>query len=257
MYKFSKKKKIILGIIIGAIVLILSYYIYAKENDDLVVSYNNEINETSNTIIKENTNDVEDTQTNEKNTIVVHICGSVNKEGIVELKENSRISDAVAKAEGLKEDADISSINLAYVLEDGMRIYIPSKNDKEIYDNAGNNTNIKENINDSSIIINNKKDDQTSKYVTKESGILSNENSNNNAINTDNSSNNATNEKVNINNATQTQLETLPGIGPSTALKIINYRNENGKFKNIEDIKNVSGIGDGKFSKIKDLITVK
>ena len=146
MYKFSKKKKIILGIIIGAIVLILSYYIYAKENDDLVVSYNNEINETSNTIIKESTSDVEDKQTNEKNTIVVHICGSVNKEGIVELEENSRISDAVAKAEGLKEDADISSINLAYVLEDGMRIYIPSKNDKEIYDNAGNNTNIKENI---------------------------------------------------------------------------------------------------------------
>jgi competence protein ComEA len=64
------------------------------------------------------------------------------------------------------------------------------------------------------------------------------------------------NTKVNINTATQTQLETLPGIGPSIALKIINYRTENGKFKNIEDIKNVSGIGESKFSQIKDLILV-
>ena len=44
-------------------------------------------------------------------------------------------------------------------------------------------------------------------------------------------------EKININKAAQTEIETLPGIGPSTALKIINYRNEHGKFKNIEDIK--------------------
>ena len=64
------------------------------------------------------------------------------------------------------------------------------------------------------------------------------------------------NTLVNINNATQTELETLPGIGPSTALKIISYRNENGQFSSIEDIKNVSGIGDNKFESIKDLICV-
>ena len=51
-------------------------------------------------------------------------------------------------------------------------------------------------------------------------------------------------EKININTATQTELETLSGIGPSTALKIIKYREENGAFSAIEDIKNVSGIGD-------------
>ena len=59
-------------------------------------------------------------------------------------------------------------------------------------------------------------------------------------------------ELVNINTATQTQLETLSGIGPSTALKIIKYREENGKFKTIEDIKNVPGIGDSKFDTIKN-----
>ena len=52
---------------------------------------------------------------------------------------------------------------------------------------------------------------------------------------------------VNINTANQTELETLPGIGPSTADKIIKYRKENGNFENIEDIKNVSGIGDAKY----------
>lgn len=62
--------------------------------------------------------------------------------------------------------------------------------------------------------------------------------------------------KVNINTATQTELETLSGIGPSTALKIINYRKQNGKFKSIEDIKNVSGIGEAKFNSIKDSISI-
>ena len=61
---------------------------------------------------------------------------------------------------------------------------------------------------------------------------------------------------ININTATQTELETLTGIGPSTALKIIKYREENGKFKTIEDIKNVPGIGDSKFETIKNEICV-
>lgn len=62
--------------------------------------------------------------------------------------------------------------------------------------------------------------------------------------------------KVNINTATQTELETLSGIGPSTALKIITYRSQNGKFKTIEDIKNVPGIGESKFKQIENEITI-
>lgn len=61
---------------------------------------------------------------------------------------------------------------------------------------------------------------------------------------------------VNINTATQEELETLTGIGPSTALKIINYREEAGKFKTIDDIKNVPGIGEAKFEAIKNEICV-
>ena len=62
--------------------------------------------------------------------------------------------------------------------------------------------------------------------------------------------------KVNINTASQTELETLQGIGPSTALKIITYRNENGKFKSIEELKNVPGIGEAKYKQIENNITI-
>ena len=63
-------------------------------------------------------------------------------------------------------------------------------------------------------------------------------------------------ELININIASQAELETLPGIGPTTAQKIIDYRDENGPFVSIEDIVNVSGIGPATFERIKDLITV-
>lgn len=66
----------------------------------------------------------------------------------------------------------------------------------------------------------------------------------------------ATTELININTATSFELDTLPGIGPTTAQKIIDYRTQNGPFLSIEDIINVSGIGPGTYERIKDLITV-
>lgn len=61
---------------------------------------------------------------------------------------------------------------------------------------------------------------------------------------------------MNINTASQNELDELPGIGPSIAQRIVEYRNENGNFEKIEDLQNVKGIGDAKFSEIKDLVTV-
>jgi competence protein ComEA len=61
---------------------------------------------------------------------------------------------------------------------------------------------------------------------------------------------------VDINEANQDELEELPGIGPSLAERIIEYREENGPFDSIEDIVNVSGIGSATYDEIKDLITV-
>lgn len=60
---------------------------------------------------------------------------------------------------------------------------------------------------------------------------------------------------ININTASVSELDALPGVGPSKAQAIITYREENGPFKSIEEIKNVSGIGESSFEKIKDLIT--
>lgn len=237
MYEFNKKQKIIIAIIGLMIIIAFLYYIYTKE-DDSVISTEEivEENMVENTIgnLEEN----EETTKEDTDKIIVHVSGAVNKEGIVELEENSRISDAIDKAEGLKENADTKNINLAFKLEDGMKIYIPtigeSREQNEQNEQSQNETLM----------------DETSKYVTSSSGVVQEEQTNG-------QSEQKKNEKININTATQTQLETLPGIGPSTSLKIVNYRKENGKFKNIEEIKEVSGIGDVKYENIKDLICVE
>lgn len=218
---FNKKNKILL-IVIVAIVAIISYYFIFDRKEEWLN------NQEQNLEIKEEikTNDQIENNSNEQQlekneNIIVHVSGAVNKEGIVELKNNSRIIDAIDKAGGLKDEADITNINLAYIIEDGMKIHIPSKEEKE-----------------STIIVESNIDSGT---VEQSNEIKSN---NNKKL------------KININTATKTDLETLPGIGESTALKIIEYRKKKGKFKLIEDIKQVNGIGENKFNKIKELITV-
>ena len=229
MYEFNKKQKIVILTLGVIIVIAFLYYIYTKY-DDTVIS--TEEFEKENVI--GNLEETEEVTKEEDTKIIVHVSGAVNKEGIVELEENSRISDAIDKAEGLKENADTKNINLAFKLEDGMKIYIPT---------------IGESIAENEVNENNNMIDETSKYVTSASGVAQEENNG--------QTEEKKSEKVNINKATQTELEGLPGIGPATAIKIINYRNENGKFKNIEDIKEVSGIGDAKYENIKDLICVE
>ena len=211
MQKINKKIIFIIIIISGIIYGVFNYFTQNKNKENLEnISQDIIINNQTENTTEENNN---------QEKIVIHITGAICNEGIYELEENSRIVDAVKMAGGLKEEADLKQINLAYVLEDGMKINIPSKND-----------NSNENINN------------TENYITKEK------------LNSSNNTNSAKTSKININSATQTELETLPGIGPSTALKIINYRKEKGKFNKIEDIKNVNGIGESKFNKIKEFI---
>lgn len=210
MYNFNKRQKIILGIIIAIIVGFICYYVYAREEENgTTIELENDI-ETQEETRKEEYSD---------DRILVHISGAVNKEGIVELKVNSRISDAIDQAEGLRDDASIDDINLAYKLEDGMKVHIPTKqeNQEEHRVTSSGVTTVKEETQ---------------------------------------SVENGKNSKVNINTATQTQLETLPGIGPSTAIKILTYRKEKGKFTKIEELKEVNGIGEAKYEKIKEQITV-
>lgn len=221
MYNLNKKQKIILGILGVIVAGFICYYVYAKDEESNMTNLENDL-ETQEEVIEQEKEQYSDDR------ILVHISGAVNKEGIVELKAGSRIADAIDKAGGMKEEADIEEINLAYPLEDGMKIRIPTKQEKSEKSNEV-------------------QEEKLENYVTTSSGISSSEKSKE-------KNNNTQNKKVNINTATQTELETLPGIGPSTAMKIISYRNEKGKFSKIEDIKEVSGIGDSKYNKIKDLI---
>lgn len=200
--------------IAGIVVIGIMYFIYNKNQVKEDINIENEIL-VNNVITNENnTND---------DIVIIHITGSVKNPGIVKLKEGSRIEDAIESAGGLTENADITKVNLAYVVEDGIKIKIPSSSEEDIGDED---------------IIDSKSGDN---IIIEENTVPSN---------------NST-QTININKATEKEFETLPGIGPSLASKIIEYRNQNGKFESIEDIKNVNGIGDNKYEKIKDLITVK
>ena len=157
--------------------------------------------------------------------------------GVVILNKGSRIVDAINAAGGTTVKANVSKVNLVYVLDDGMKVNIPNNNDL--------------------------KNNPDFEYITMNSGDGANDASA--AGSTESSSGDSRPSNfgsgrnygvVNINTATQTELESLPGIGPSLALKIINYRKDNGKFSSIEDIKNVSGIGESKFESLKEFIMV-
>lgn len=205
----NKQKKIV--IIVGIIIIIgILYFIYNgidKKSTDQID--NNMLSIENNT--KENEGS--------KELVIVHITGAVKTPGIVKLTEGARIEDAIDKAGGLTEDADISDVNLAYVLEDGIKIKIPTISEEK----------------NEEIIINSSGEGIVEKEI----------------------SNNSENKIININKANETDLQTLPGIGASLAGRIVEYRDSNGKFNEIEDIKNVSGIGDSKYENIKNLICVK
>lgn len=149
--------------------------------------------------------------------IYVHIAGEVLNPGMYELNNGSRVSDAIDAAGGLTEKADQLSVNLARQVTDGEQIVV------QAYIEAGEGTG-------------EMADSLDSVPPSATSGTSS--------------------SKVNINTASVSELVSLDGVGESTAEKIIAYRQSNGSFASIEDIKKVSGIGDKKFEAIKDRITV-
>lgn len=214
----QKRIFIIVGILIAISVL---YFIYQGIGNEEEIDLESEML-ISNHVTNEVNTDIENSTETEEDMVIVHVTGAVKNPGIVKLKEGSRIEDAIKAAGGLTENADISDVNLAYILEDGIKLRIPSISDEEI----------------------------------SQSDILT-ENNGENIIEENNTSSTSTNNSININKATETELDTLPGIGPSLASKIIEYREQNGKFSSIEDIKNVSGIGESKYESIKDFICVK
>lgn len=216
-------------------------------------------NDKQNNLLDSNQDNNNDTQKEEViEYIYVDIKGYVNKPGVYKVEKNSnkRIHDLITLAGGLKKDADTSIINLSTKLKDEMVVIIYSKKELEDFVKTKETLNNKVDICEKEEVKNNAcicEDDINNNFDSNNSNNEENkDNSQNN-----NPNNNETSSKININTASLELLMTLPGIGESKAKAIIDYRNEVGLFLSIEDIKNVSGIGDSAFEKIKDSITVK
>lgn len=139
-------------------------------------------------------------------SIKVYVAGAVKTPDVYELDEGSIVKDALKKAGGALDSADLVAINLARKINDGEEVVVPYKQ---------------------------------SSSGTSFASIT-----------------NPSDGKININTATKSQLVSLPGIGDVKAQAIIDYRTKNGNFKRVEDIVNVSGIGEKTFESLKDLITV-
>lgn len=158
--------------------------------------------------------------TGETEDIFVHVCGCVKKPGLYRLASGARTQEAVDAAGGFTKKADQTAKNLAEILTDGIQVYIPSKEETAGAQPAGGAGSASD--------------------ISQSSA----------------GSGNAASGLVNINTASKNDLMTLPGIGESRAAAIIACREEQGSFASIEEIKNASGIGEGIFNQIKDMITV-
>lgn len=169
-----------------------------------------------------------------KAPIAVHVIGAVPRPGLYEFAEGARVQDAIDAAGGLLAQASVEALNLAAPLEDGKQLVIPYKDGTQVMTEP-----------EEGVELPSSGFDLTPPPPPSDFSP---------AIETPVAGSSA--DLVNINTATLDELNTLPGIGPTLAQRIIDYRTANGPFSAIEDLMNVSGIGVSTFDEIKDLITV-
>ena len=175
-------------------------------------------------------NEDDEMDNSEGKTIFVYVTGAVNKPGMVELVADKtlRAVDAVNECGGLLPTADVDNFNMAETISDGQHIRVPEKTIQQSAQSQVNNYN----ANDSSDGVSASPSNNSSSKTVDSGGM------------------------VNINTANSTELQTLKGIGPKMAERIIEYRQNNGSFKSIEEIKNVRGIGDKTFEKLKNRLKI-
>ena len=220
-FQYRYRKQILLGIILLLLLLIpLAYFFLTKDKK---------------TRKKERIEEVKLEKKEEKKQEIdiykVDIKGEVNVPGIYSLTSDSRVIDVIEKAGGLTEQADTSVINLSKKINDEMVIIIYSEQEVREFEKT------KE-----------KEKQVEEKCIQKDDNSLKNDA----CIIT----NTVPTGKVNINTASKEELMTLNGIGEAKANDIIKYRETNGNFETIEDIKKIEGIGDSIFAKIQEDITV-
>lgn len=153
--------------------------------------------------------------------VVVHVAGAVADAGIVTLPAGSRVAAAVERAGGAARDADLGRLNLARPVVDGERVYVPRVGEDD-------------------------PPPEIAPDVPSADGGAA----------TGSGGSGAAEGVVDLNRADATALETLPGIGPALAARIIAWRAEHGRFASVEDLLDVSGIGDAKFADLRDRVRV-
>jgi competence protein ComEA len=152
----------------------------------------------------------------------VFVTGAVNAPGVYYFVEGKRVVDAVTAAGGPTSDAELSRVNLAAPLEDGMRIYVPKSGEDPSSASP----------------------EEPIYQKTQGSGSGGSSGTAQNKV-----------QKVNINKAPVTELEKLPGIGPALAQRIVEDRSRNGPFASLQDLSRVSGIGDVKIAQLAPFVT--
>lgn len=223
-FHYRYRKQIIIGIIIFLVLGITTF----------MITYNYLTNkkEKSKEVTIEKAEPIKKEEVVKENYFQVDIKGEIISPGIYKLKESSRVIDVINAAGGLTENANTSVINLSKKIIDEMVIIVYSNAQVEEFSKTKEIENqVIENCN------------QIDENSLKNDACIGN----NNSLNQTN--------KISISNASLEELMTIPGIGESKAKSIIDYRNMNGPFNTIEDITNVSGIGDNVFAEIKEYIT--
>ena len=218
-------------------------------------------------IVKEySSNNIQDLSEVDDSKIKVEIKGMVLNPGVYELENGKRVNDLIEVSGGLLENANTNYMNLSKKLKDEMIIIVYSndeinsfkENKNSNYENIKIECNCPDTINNACLDIGD---------ISHEDNITYENNSENKNSNSENKNSNSENKnldsnisdidsKISINDADEENLTKISGIGSSKAKSIIEYRKQNGNFKTIEDIMNVSGIGKSLFEKIKDYITV-
>lgn len=216
-----EKEKIILVIFLIFILLAGTgiYFWQFINNKEMVEEINSEKIRAFNsqTDFKEKTHSSSKIKNKEKKQeLVIHIDGEVENPGVYKLKENSRVIDALKLAGGETEIADLTKINLAKELKDGIKILIPKITRDQF------------NSKDEDGKVENKKNNFGFYTEKSEAG------------------------KININTCNKNDLINLSGIGEVKAQNIINYRKEQGKFEDLQQLTEINGIGEKTLENIKN-----
>ena len=177
--------------------------------------------------------------------VVVHVAGAVQKPGVFHMRPDDRVADALERAGGAKSDADLDQINLAAKLVDGAQVFVPSKGPvpmtvrvEEVAEPfQGGSIGAAPFAKGGSI--------EATPYARKPGKATAKK-----------TLTPSSRGIVHLNTASKSELDTLPGVGPATAEKILQYRQEHGGFGSLDELLDVKGIGPKKLAAMRKFLAL-